>query len=43
MYIEIQCTFDFSEGDPSVYSDFYRSLKDFIENSLDIHKVKKLS
>jgi hypothetical protein len=28
-----------SEGDPSLYETFYTSLKNFIEKSLDIHKV----
>ena len=33
----------FSESDPSVYEEYYTSLKAFIDNSLDVHKVLQSS
>ena len=30
----------FSEGDPSLYEDHYVSLKNFVEGSLDVHRVR---
>ena len=31
---------DYSGGDPSLYDDYYTSLKVFVEQSLDVHKVR---
>ena len=41
--VEISCCLGYSEGDPSLYHDYYVSLKSFIEASLDVHKVKTLT
>lgn len=36
------CILFFSEGDPSLYDDYFTGLKDFVEISLDIYKVATL-